>query len=156
MSNESLEQIYHNKVVDMLKTNEGFAPFAYHCSQNKLTIGVGRCIEINGISEDESDYLLNNDIKKVQEQLAKNYGCYQTFPEKARLVCIDMCFQLGITGFMAFVKTRKLMELGKWLEASEECLRSKWAIQTPTRALRNSRELAKCQKAAKIIKATQD
>ena len=156
MNTECLEQIFHEKVVDMLVKNEGFAPFAYHCSENKLTIGVGRCIEINGISEDEAQYLLNNDIKKVQEQLGKNYGCYRTFPERARLVCIDMCFQLGISGFMAFKKTRKLMELGKWLEASEECLRSKWAIQTPTRALRNSRELAKCQKAAKNTKAIQD
>ena len=36
------------------------------------------------------------------------------------------------------------MELGKWLEASEEVLRSRWAVQTPHRALYNSRQLALC------------
>ena len=55
-----------------------------------------------------------------------------------------MCFQMGITGFMSFKETRKLMELGKWLEASEEVLRSKYAIQCPNRALYNSRQLALC------------
>ena len=36
------------------------------------------------------------------------------------------------------------MELGKWVDASEEVLRSKYAIQTPNRALYNSRQLALC------------
>tara|TARA_R100000388_G_scaffold57880_1_gene42737 strand:+ start:575 stop:1030 length:456 start_codon:yes stop_codon:yes gene_type:complete len=144
--NEGYNQIFQDKVVDMLKRHEGLKIFPYHCSQNKLTLGIGRNLEDKGISKDEAYYLLNNDIKQVQEQLTKNWGVWRTLPEKARLVCIDMCFQLGITGFMSFIETRKLMELGKWLEASEEVLRSKYAIQTPNRALYNSRQLALCKK----------
>ena len=37
----------------------------------------------------------------TKEELTKNWGVWRTFPEKARLVCIDMAFQMGITGFMA-------------------------------------------------------
>ena len=144
--NEGYNQIFQDKVVDMLKRHEGLKIFPYYCSQNKLTLGIGRNLEDKGISKDEAYYLLNNDIKQVQEQLTKNWGVWRTFPEKARLVGIDMCFQMGITGFMSFKETRKLMELGKWLEASEEVLRSRYAIQTPNRALYNSRQLALCKK----------
>ena len=96
--------------------------------------------------------MLGNDIKRVQKELDKSWGVWRTFPEKVRMVCIDMCFQMGITGFMKFRQTRELMELGNWLEASEELLRSKYAIQTPNRALYNSRQIALCQqKQQKII-----
>jgi hypothetical protein len=46
------------------------------------------------------------------------------------------------------------MEMGCWLEASEEVLRSKYAVQTPNRAARNSRKLALCQNAKKDIRPT--
>lgn len=129
----------------MLVRHEGLRTTAYNCSEGFLTVGVGRNLVTNGITEEEAMYLLDNDIKRVQEELTKNFGIWQTFPEKARDVCIDMCFQLGIEGFMQFKKTRALMEDAMWLEASEECLRSKWAVQTPSRAAYNSRQLALCQ-----------
>ena len=139
-------QIFLDRIVEMLKRHEGLRLNPYHCSANKLTIGIGRNLEDRGITESEAFYLLHGDINLVQEELTKNWGVWRTFPEKARLVCIDMTFQMGITGFMKFTETRKLMELGKWLEASEEVLRSRFAIQTPNRALYNSRQLALCNK----------
>ena len=139
-------QIFLDRIVEMLKRHEGLRLNPYHCSANKLTIGIGRNLEDRGITESEAFYLLHGDINLVQEELTKNWGVWRTFPEKARLVCIDMTFQMGITGFMKFRETRKLMELGKWLEASEEVLRSRYAIQTPNRALYNSRQLALCNK----------
>nr|BAR29249.1 Phage-related lysozyme (muraminidase) (COG3772) [uncultured Mediterranean phage uvMED]BAR29349.1 Phage-related lysozyme (muraminidase) (COG3772) [uncultured Mediterranean phage uvMED] len=139
-------QIFLDRIVDMLKRHEGLRLNPYHCSANKLTIGIGRNLEDRGITESEAFYLLHGDINLVQEELTKNWGVWRTFPEKARLVCIDMTFQMGITGFMKFKETRKLMELGKWLEASEEVLRSRYSIQTPNRSLYNSRQLALCNK----------
>tara|TARA_R100000482_G_scaffold69066_1_gene25955 strand:+ start:1401 stop:1844 length:444 start_codon:yes stop_codon:yes gene_type:complete len=133
-----------NKIKYMLKKHEGLRTFPYKCSENKLTIGIGRNLEANGISEEEANYLLENDIKRVTENLTKNWGVWRTLPENARLVCIDMAFQMGINGFMSFVNTRKLMEEHMWIDASEEILRSKYAIQTPNRALYNSRQLALC------------
>jgi len=139
-------QIFLDRIVEMLKRHEGLRLNPYHCSANKLTIGIGRNLEDRGITESEAFYLLHGDINLVQEELTKNWGVWRTFPEKARLVCIDMTFQMGITGFIKFRETRKLMELGKWLEASEEVLRSRYAVQTPNRALYNSRQLALCNK----------
>jgi|TARA_S200002703_G_scaffold77077_1_gene66513 lysozyme len=141
-----------DKIKDMLVRHEGLRLHAYKCSEGFLTLGVGRNLDANGISEDEAMYMLDNDIKRVTKNLENVWGVYRTFPEKARMVCIDMSFQMGISGFMNFRQTRELMEMGSWLEASEELLRSKYAIQTPSRALYNSRQLALCQqKQQKII-----
>ena len=143
---DGLNQVFLDRIVEMLHRHEGLRLNPYHCSANKLTIGIGRNLQDRGITESEAFYLLHGDINLVQEELTKNWGVWRTFPEKARLVCIDMTFQMGITGFMKFKETRKLMELGKWLEASEEVLRSRYSIQTPNRALYNSRQLALCNK----------
>jgi|TARA_Y100000015_G_C2356172_1_gene73010 lysozyme len=132
------------KIKEMLLRHEGLRLFPYQDHLGYQTIGIGRCIEKIGITEDEAMYLLANDIKRVEDNLDKNFGAWRTFPEKARLVCIDMTFQMGITGFMGFKQTRQLMQDGLWLEASEEMLRSKWATQTPHRALYNSRQIALC------------
>ena len=132
------------EIKDMLVRHEGIRTFPYHCSESKLTIGIGRNLEQNGISEEEAYYLLENDIKRVMSNLDKSFQMWRCFPKKARLVCIDMAFQMGIAGFLKFKKTIALMQLGMWLEASEELLDSKYAVQTPNRAAYNSRQLALC------------
>ncbi len=136
--------MFDAEVKQMLVRHEGIRIFPYKCSENYLTISCGRNLETNGISEEEAMYLLDNDIKRVKEELNMNFGAWRTMPEKARMVCIDMTFQMGITGFMRFKKTRQLMELGMWLEASEEILDSKYNLQTPSRCAYNSRQLALC------------
>ncbi len=143
-----------DNVKEMLVKHEGLRTFPYKCSEDKLTIGIGRNLEANGITEDEAMYLLDNDIKRVIESLDKHWQVWRSFPEKAQLVCIDCTFQMGITGWMAFRHTRALMEMDCWLEASEEILRSKYATQTPNRAAYNSRQLALCQNAKKDIRST--
>ena len=139
--------IFEDEVSQMLIRHEGIALYVYKCTATppRDTIGVGRNLNDVGLSEDEVMYLLKNDIKRIQEELKKNYGAYVTFPKAARLVCCDLVHNLGITGFMKFKKTRQLMELGMWLEASEELLDSKYHIQLPSRSLYNSRQLALCQ-----------
>ena len=108
----------YDKVKEMLIRHEGVVCTLYQCSEDKLTIGIGRNLEANGISEEEAMYLLDNDIDRVINNLDKIFPAWKVMPSKARLVCIDMCFQMGITGFMNFRRTRALMEMGAWLEAS--------------------------------------
>jgi lysozyme len=139
----------YDKVKEMLVRHEGVMCTLYQCSEAKWTIGVGRNLQDRGVTEDEAMYLLDNDIKRVMSQLDEYWTVWRSFPEKAQLCCVDMTFQMGIKGFMGFRRTRALMEMGMWLEASEELLDSKYAIQTPNRANYNSRQLALCNKDAK-------
>ena len=135
-----------DKAKEMLLRHEGLRTYPYKCSEDKLTIGIGRNLEANGITEEEAMYLLNNDLDRVVKNLDKVWHAWKVMPERARLVCIDMAFQMGITGFMNFRRTRALMEMGAWIEASEELMRSKYGqVQTPNRAAYNSRQLALCQ-----------
>jgi lysozyme len=140
----------YDNIKEMLIKNEGLALNVYKCKNNYLSLGVGRNLDANGISEDEAMYLLENDIN-----LDKVWKVWRGFPPLAQEVCIDCAFQMGITGWMNFRRTRALMEMGAWLEASEEILRSKYATKdTPNRAARNSRKLALCQNAKKDIRPT--
>ena len=145
--------MYEN-IKEMLIKNEGLVLQVYKDSLGYDTIGVGRCLSKNGISEDEAMYLLENDINRVVANLDKVWEVWRSFPVPAQEVCVDCTFQMGITGFMNFRRTRALMEMGAWLEASEEILRSKYAVQTPNRAARNSRKLALCKSAKKNIRPT--
>ena len=141
-------------IKQMLLKHEGMRTFPYKCSEGKLTIGVGKNLEANGITEEEAMYLLDNDIKRVTDNLDKMWPVWRQLPPKAQMVSIDATFQMGITGWMNFRHTRALMEMGCFLEASEEILRSKYAIQTPNRAAYNSRQLALCHNAKKNIRPT--
>jgi lysozyme len=146
--------MYEN-IKEMLVKNEGLVLQPYKCKNQFLTIGVGRNLQANGISEEEAMYLLENDIQRVVDNLDKNWGVWRTFEPLAQEVCIDCAFQMGITGWMNFRRTRALMEMGAWLEASEEILRSKYAtVDSPNRAARNSRKLAMCKSAKKNIRPT--
>jgi lysozyme len=143
----------YDKVKEMLIRHEGLMCTLYECTAEppRTSIGVGRNLTDRGITEDEAMYLLENDIKRVMNQLDENWPVWRSFEQRAAMVCVDLCFNLGISGFMNFRKTRALMELGMWLEASEELLDSRYAIQLPNRSLYNSRQLALCGKDGKDI-----
>ena len=60
---------------EMLRRQEGVRNFVYMCSEGYETIGVGRNIADSGLglSNDEVDYLLDNYIKRVKEELSDDY-----------------------------------------------------------------------------------
>ncbi len=138
-----------DEVLDMLIKNEGMMCNLYTCSSGKTSIGIGRNLTDIGITEEEAIFLAKNDKKRAMKNLDKHWAVWRSFPKKAQLVCIDMTFNLGINGFMNFRKTRALMEMGMWLEASEELLDSKYTIQVGQRAYRNSAMLSECNQHGK-------
>ena len=67
------------KLLDMLKRHEGVETHAYECSAGKITVGVGRNIDQAGgigLTEDEIDYLLQNDIERVMLELVSEYDWF--------------------------------------------------------------------------------
>ena len=47
---------------------------------------------------------------------------------------IEMCYQMGITGFSKFKKTIEHLKCEEWELAASEMLISRWQKQTPNRA----------------------
>ena len=124
---------YH-AMIEQIKLHEGLRLKPYKCTEGFLTIGYGRNIESRGISPDEAEEMLFNDISDVEESLARHslLGIEHTDTRKA--VLINMAFQLGVTGLFKFKKTLEAYRRCEYELAAKEMLDSKWATQTPTRA----------------------
>ena len=66
--------LLRKSLVDTIKRHEGLRLKPYLCTAGKLTIGYGRNLETNGISGDEAEYLLKNDIERA------TWACYERIP----------------------------------------------------------------------------
>ena len=55
-------------------------------------------------------------------------------PPQIQDVIMEMCYQLGVTGFSKFKKTILFLQNKQFHDASQEMLDSLWARQTPNRA----------------------
>ncbi len=122
---------------EMLIKNEGIELKIYRCSSQKLTIGAGRNIEDNGISIDEAELMLKNDMDGVFNDLDRNIPFWQSMPYNVRLVLCDLCFNLGIKKLCRFTKMLEALEERDFELAGEELLDSTYAKQVKKRADRN-------------------
>ncbi len=125
---------YREIARNMLIRHEDLKTKPYRCTAGKLTIGVGRNLEDNGIREVEAYFMLDNDIDEVTYNLKSKYDWFERLNDVRKAVVIDMAFNLGIPRFGAFKKTISLIESEDFDGASKEMLRSKWAVQVGYRA----------------------
>ena len=102
------KELIRKRLIDF----EGLVLKSYTCPTGYTSVGVGRNLETNGITEEEAMYLLNNDIKSVIKDLDKQWIAWRKLPITAQYVCIDVVFNMGISTWMSFRKTRAYMEMG--------------------------------------------
>ena len=121
-----------------LKSEEGFVSHAYQDHKGYWTIGIGRLIDERkggGITEDEADYLLDNDIKRFTGELEKRWPHFKRLSERRQRAILMMAFQMGVDGVLGFDNMIKSLEIGHYDRAVIDALDSKWArIDTPERA----------------------
>ena len=122
------------KLIEELKRDEGVELRPYKCSAGFLTLGVGRNIEERGITMDESDYLLANDITICEEEATRVFKWYDTLSDVRQRVILNMVFNLGLTKLLNFKKFLAAMEAEDWEEAGKQMLDSRWAKQVGNRA----------------------
>lgn len=117
---------------------------AYEDHLGYLTIGVGRLIDKRkggGISQDESNYLLQNDISTRAAALRTKLPWFDKLDGARKAVLLNMSFQMGIAGLMKFKNTLAKVEAGDYEGAADNMLKSKWARQTPNRANRMAEQM---------------
>ena len=107
------------------------------CSAGYETIGVGRNISESGLglSNDEIEYLLKNDIMRCQQELRGEYDWFKDLDSVRQEALIDLSFNLGQTRLRTFVKALGNMAAGNYEEAGQEFYRSRWAEQVGDRSL---------------------
>jgi len=126
-----------NRLIKMLRRHEGVRDKVYMCSAGYETIGVGRNISESGlgISDDEIDYMLNNDINRCREELSKEYFWFNTLDMVRKEALIDLSFNIGQTRLRGFVKALAYMAENNFEKAGDEFYDSRWAKQVGDRAL---------------------
>ena len=125
------------RLINMLKRHEGVRNKVYMCPAGYETIGVGRNISESGLglSEDEVEYLLKNDILRCRNELLGEYDWFENLDSVRQEAMIDLSFNLGQTKLRTFVKALGHMADGNYEEAGREFYNSRWAEQVGDRSL---------------------
>ena len=121
------------QLTGILKRHEGTELKPYRCTEGYLTLGIGRNLETKGISEDEAEYLLRNDIEEVVAALNDRTPWWNTLPDHKRIVLASMAFQLGVGGLLKFQNMLAAAEDGDDQEVVAQMKDSRWYRQTTAR-----------------------
>lgn len=132
------------ELTKQLRRDEDEILHAYPDHLGYLTIGVGRLIDKRkggGITEEESAYLLSNDIDKREAELLRRAPWMANLDQVRFGALLNMAFQMGVDGLLGFKNTLAMVREGDYEGASEGMLNSLWARQTPERAKRISKQM---------------
>lgn len=124
------------KLIEQLKKHEGVRSHVYECPMGYLTIGVGRNVDPSGgigLSDDEIDYLLRNDIERCYQELDR-FSWFMDLDQVRQEALVNMCFNLGFTRLLMFKNMLAALAEGKYKLAAVEALDSRWAKQVGQRA----------------------
>jgi lysozyme len=122
-------------LIEQLKRHEGLKLKPYKCTADKLTIGVGRNLEDVGISEEEAEMLLQNDIQRATVQIQREFPWTTELDEVRFAALINFTFNVGIGTVGKFVNAMALLKAGSYDMAADEFLNSRWAKQVGQRAI---------------------
>lgn len=108
----------------------------YRCTAGALTIGVGRNLDDVGLTKEEALYLLDNDIRRVCEELDRRLPWWRTLSDARRRAVANMAFNLGTVRLLGFRKALTALEAGDYVKAADEFYNSRWSGQVGARATR--------------------
>jgi lysozyme len=143
--------LHKQKLIDLISDHEGVKLKVYDDYTGKElkagdvlvghpTIGIGRNVAKDGlgISQEEAEFMLMNDISRVKEEI-KNFPI-EHLNEVRTAIIIDMAFNMGITRFnpTMWKKTFQAIVNEDWQKATTEMLDSNWARQTKRRSAKLS------------------
>ena len=133
-----------DKLVTDLTLEEGFRAHSYVCTAGAITVGVGRNIDADagglGISEDEAQLMLKNDITRCINEL-ENLSWFNDLDSKRQSVIIHLNFWIGTPRMLMFKNMITALQAGDFNLAASELLDSKLARDIPARATRLAEEL---------------
>lgn len=108
----------------------------YKDSVGKLTIGVGRNLDDDGVSPAEVDFMLTNDIANILQGLDMAVPYWKSLSEPRQRAIANMAFNMGIHRLLGFTNMLAAIRAGDFNKASQEALNSEWARQVGARAQR--------------------
>lgn len=137
--------ISESQLIDRLVADEDEVLHAYECPAGYLTIGVGRLIDQRrggGITQEESRYLLRNDIRRIVSQCESRFDWWDLLDHVRQQAIVCMAFQLGVNGVANFRKMVAAIKVRDFAEAARQMIDSGWHKQTK----------ARCERMAEIMR----
>jgi len=125
-------------LIDQIKEHEGFRSRVYQCTEGHDTIGFGFKVSDLELDMDLAEEILIRVLEKLIRRVKNRFSWVNESPYEIQDVVYEMCYQMGISGFSKFKKTIKYLADKDYNKASKEMLDSRWARQTPNRAIKLS------------------
>ena len=120
-------------LADRITRHEGEQLKLYVDTRGFRSIGIGRNLDAKGISHDEAQMMLKNDIASARADLAEYFPWALKLDTIRQEVLVEMIFQLGVNGVAAFKNTLQRLQEGDYEGAAEGMMASAWHMQTPAR-----------------------
>ena len=131
---------------EILEREEGIKYEIYLDHLGIPTCGVGHMLipedEEHGcevgtlVSEERVAALFNEDLEIVDADCWQLFDHFEYLPDNIQLVCAAMVFQMGRGRLSGFKKFRAAISDGRWSDAADEMVDSRWYRQTTARAER--------------------
>ena len=125
---------------EAIKRDEGLRLVVYNDTEGIPTIGYGRNLRA-GISPEEAEYLLTNDLKKAADETVKMFHIWPRLSDLRREVLVNMMFNLGATRLRKFKRMHEALSREDYGSAADEMLDSKWSEQVGIRARRLAKQM---------------
>lgn len=107
----------------------------------KMTIGIGRNLDDVGLTDNEIEYLLQNDLGRVRAELDEALPWWRSLDSIRQQVMVDLGFNLGVltppgkAKLLQFNKTLELIRTGQYVAASKRLKTLPWHSQVGLRAV---------------------
>jgi lysozyme len=122
-------------LLEDLQRDEGLSLYPYTDTVGKVTIGFGRNLTDNGISQEEANTMLKSDMMGVVDEMRVRFMGME-LSEGVERGLLNMAFNMGVPRLKKFKKMWVALHDGHYATAAEEALDSRWAKQVGARAQR--------------------
>lgn len=137
------------QLVESLKIHEGLRLSPYRDTVGKLTIGYGHNLEAKPlywlkttvpIPKKVAELILDMDVDDALHSLDVYIPWWRQLDDVREQVLAEMAFNMGVddnpkNGLDSFTNTLRAIREGRWEDAKEGMIHSKWAGQVHSRAL---------------------
>ena len=137
--------INEERLLQQLMVHEGLKLQPYYCTSNKLTIGVGRNLDDVGISAEEAEFMLMNDVNRVIDQCESAFKWFSEAPDEVQEAVVNLVFNMGLRAFQGFKMTIGHLQDRNYELAGAELLNSRYAEQVGQRSIDVANQIAGCQ-----------
>jgi len=127
-------QVDLEELITDLKRHEGFRSRVYDDTRGIPTIGIGFAIKDLELDEEVCNLILEKKITKLLPRIFNRFPFLKDQPNTVKIVVINMCYQMGVSGVSKFKNYLKALENNDYITAAVEMLDSRWSRQTSGRA----------------------